>query len=351
MGCNGTQGELTFTDACRRCGAWVDDRLCTRSDCGEWHGEPELDEPAVDWADPDAFADEIETALFNNRHADPYARADVDDERPGCTFILGTHRPNWLHEGSRVAKPSGPLFVSVRQMQGRRKSAYPVGDTPFALDSGGFTELRKFKGWKTTVAEYAAYVQRVAAETMTLMWAASQDYMCEADALAATGLDVQQRQELTIARFLELRRLAPSVRWVPVLQGVTNADYVRHVRMYEAAGVRLRSMRVVGLGSVCRRQGTPEIAELARELAEMGLWLHGFGVKLDGLRWAAEWFVSTDSLAWSQHEAKERSGLTNCQHTAEAYRARAAAAVARPRPRPRRARPPRRLFSGCDARA
>jgi hypothetical protein len=161
------QPELTFGAAgCRRCGAWVDDGLCSRSECSEWHGDEPDDEPAFDWADPDAYADEIDTALFYNRHADPYARIDVADEKPGCTFMLGTHRPHWLHPGKREHKPSGPLFVSVRQMRDRRKSAYPVSDVSFALDSGGFTELRKFNGWRTTEADYAAYVMRIADETL-----------------------------------------------------------------------------------------------------------------------------------------------------------------------------------------
>lgn len=54
------QIELGFGDGCRRCGAWVDDGLCTRSGCGEWHGEAHEDEPGADWADPDGYADELE---------------------------------------------------------------------------------------------------------------------------------------------------------------------------------------------------------------------------------------------------------------------------------------------------
>jgi hypothetical protein len=298
------------------------DGLCSRSECGEWHGG-EPDEPAFDWADPDAYADEIDTALFYNRHADPYARIDVADEKPGCTFMLGTHRPHWLHPGKREHKPAGPLFVSVRQMRDRRKSAYPVSDVSFALDSGGFTELRKFNGWHTTEADYAAYVMRIAGETLGLAWAASQDYMCEADALAATGLTVPEHQRLTVERFLELRKLAPGIRWLPVLQGVTPADYWAHVAMYEAAGVHLRSMRLVGLGSICRRQTEAEIVELARELSAGGIRLHGFGVKLEGLALDADAFVSTDSLAWSIHERLHKTGRANCQTTAERYRAKA----------------------------
>jgi hypothetical protein len=69
--------------------------------------------------------------------------------------------------------------------------------------------------------------------------------------------------------------------------------------MYEEAGVDLAAQPVVGLGSVCRRQGTEEIDLIASALHARGYNLHGFGVKIDGLAAYAPCLTSADSLAWS----------------------------------------------------
>src|SRR5690606_3732516 len=111
---------------------------CVQLDLDIW-GE-EHDEPAIDWADPDRYATEIEHALWYDTAADPYQR--WPGERPAVlTFWLGTHRPHWLYPGKRDRKPSGPLFVSARQLHHGRRSPYPPCDVPFAVDSGGYTEL------------------------------------------------------------------------------------------------------------------------------------------------------------------------------------------------------------------
>jgi len=65
-----------------------------------------------------------------------------------------------------------------------------------------------------------------------------------------------------------------------VLQGWELRDYARCVAMYRGAGVGLRDYPVVGVGSVCRRQATEEIAELAAAphvTPEVAL---GFGLRI-----------------------------------------------------------------------
>lgn len=237
------------------------------------------------------------------------------------TFYLGTGRPHWIwHEDTK-----GPLFVSIRQLR-RRKTRYPKGRVRFAVDSGGFTELRKFGGWKTTPEQYVAQVRRVARETQTLDWAAAQDYMCEDDALKVTGLSVAEHQRRTTQNYLRLVELAPEIRWAPIIQGQAPDDYLSHVRQYEDAGVPLTLLPVVGLGSVCRRQHTEEIAALVRELSQEGLMLHGFGMKLNGLARTHMHLKSSDSLAWSfwgrQLARKDPSlgHLQNSMRFAEEYR-------------------------------
>lgn len=206
-------------------------------------------------------------------------------------FYLGTHMPHWL-ERSDV-----PLFVSRRRLAGRKR--LPRSRVPWALDSGGFTELQMFGRWTISTEQYAAEVRRFQTEIGLLEWAAPQDWMCEPHMLAKTGLTVEEHQRRTVANLLELRRLAPDVPWAPVLQGWTLADYLRHVEMYAAAKVDLRAEPIVGVGSVCRRQGTKEAITIFRALHALGLRLHGFGVKTSGISALAQYLVSADSLAWS----------------------------------------------------
>ena len=47
--------------------------------------------------------------------------------------------------------------------------------------------------------------------------------------------------------------------------------------LYEAAGIHLADQKVVGLGSVCRRQNTARIGAIVSLFADE-LRLHGFGV-------------------------------------------------------------------------
>lgn len=72
---------------------------------------------------------------------------------------------------------------------------------------------------------------------------------------------------------------------------------MKHRAMYESAGVDLKREKIVGVGSVCRRNKTTEIWQIAESLKD--LKLHGFGVKTSGIDVAARYFTSTDSMAWS----------------------------------------------------
>lgn len=135
--------------------------------------------------------------------------------------------------------------------------------------------------------------------------------MCEPWIVKATGLSVREHQERTIANYLELRAIAPDLPIVPVLQGWHSHDYLEHVEMYALAGVNLYREKVVGLGSVCRRQHTDALDELAHILQP--LRLHGFGVKVQGLRKVASLLTSADSMAWS-FAARKDAPLPGCTH-------------------------------------
>lgn len=245
-----------------------------------------------------------------------------------CRFYLGTHEVSWL------TRTNMPLFVSHRRLARQKSLPTPVAPweaAPWALDSGGFSELSLFGGWRTTPATYAAAAARYQAVIGNMAWAAIQDWMCEPFMLERTGLTVAEHQARTIQSYLELRELAPSVPWAPVLQGYELADYHRHVAAYAAAGIDLDAAPVVGVGSVCRRQGTDEVAEVIGSLAALGLRLHGFGIKTLGLARVAHLLASADSMAWSldarrpnrTHDVEGCTHATcaNCLYYAATWRA------------------------------
>lgn len=257
------------------------------------------------------------------------------------TFYLGTHEPSWL------ARSSVPLFVSFRRLA--RRVSLPRAVVPWMLDSGGFTELQMYGRWSVSPRRYAAAVCRYQRLIGNLVAAAPQDWMCEPIVIkggrvgplvfAGTGLSVLEHQRRTVANFVKLSRLAPSVPWMPVVQGWCVDDYLRCVGMYEAAGVSLASFPVVGVGSVCRRQATTEAAEIFEALHSLGLKLHGFGLKTAGLPACAPFLASSDSLAWSTDArysaplpGHSHKNCANCYPYALSWRDRVIAASRRPAP-------------------
>lgn len=239
-------------------------------------------------------------------------------------FYLGTHRPNWLWQVHDV-----PLFVSHRVLRHRR-SRFPRATTPWALDSGGFTELSLHGEWRTTPREYVDAVRRYTEELDHLEWASPQDWMCEPWITAKTGLTVAEHQARTVENYLLLRDLAPDLPFIPVLQGWELDDYHAHAEAYTSAGVDLTDEPIVGIGSVCRRQATGQIAAIFDSLRARGLQMHGFGVKAAGLSLYADQLSSADSLAWSYGARKAaRHGVVgecgkntcaNCLHAALEWR-------------------------------
>lgn len=220
-------------------------------------------------------------------------------------FFLGTHQVDWL------SRTDVPLFVSARRL--RRRRALPRALGPWALDSGGFSELSLHGRWITSAADYAAEAARWQDEIGGLVWAAAQDWMCEPAILARTGLTVSEHQRRTIASYRDLIARRPQIPWVPVVQGYARADYLRCVDLYRAAGIDLAALPTVGVGSVCRRQATAEAGEVIRDLAGLGLRVHAFGFKVDGLKRCAQYLASADSMAWSAC-ARREAPLPGCRH-------------------------------------
>jgi len=236
-------------------------------------------------------------------------------------FYLGAH-----HVSQKWWDAGVPLFISRRTLTTRK--SLPIAREGWALDSGGFTELSLFGGWRTTEAEYVSDVRRFQDEIGRLEWVAPMDWMCEPHILERTGLTSVEHQRRTIDNFLRLReQLGPLV--IPVLQGWTLDDYLRCWERYHRAGVDLEWEDMVGLGTVCRRQDTADAGRIVRRLADnlAGRQLHGFGVKLTGLESFSDELASADSLAWSYDGRRlkrpcpeGRKSCANCLHHALAWR-------------------------------
>ncbi len=226
----------------------------------------------------------------------------------GVEFYLGTHQPGWL------SWATVPLFVSDRRL--RRYRRLPKARTRWALDSGGFTELSTYGSWDhgPSSRQYVASVRRYRDEIGGLVWAAPQDWMCEPWILAKTGLTVAEHLRRTVDNYLQLSDLAPDLRFVPVIQGWRHDDYLACAELYTIAGVDLNAAPVVGLGSVCRRQATGEAAHIVNGLRAAGIGrLHGFGIKVLGLRRYGQRLASADSMAWS-YAARRTAALPGCTH-------------------------------------
>jgi hypothetical protein len=228
-------------------------------------------------------------------------------------FLLGSHQPGWL------GKAGVPLFICDRRL--KTYKTLPHAAAPWALDSGGFTELQQYGAWTVTPAEYVARVRRYRDEIGGLRWAAPQDWMCEpivinggianGQRFVGTRLSVEEHQRRTVLNYAELVRLAPDLDLIPVVQGDDENSYLRCVDLYSSLiGLDLTTMPLVGLGSICRRQATREAGQIIAALHARGVTrLHGFGFKTLGLLRYGHLLTSADSLAWSLDARKRGKSM------------------------------------------
>ena len=223
-------------------------------------------------------------------------------------FFLGVHHADM---GWPLSLRDVPVCISantLRERQGRI-AFVGQGDPGWMLDSGAFTQVTLKGGFEQTPADYAELIRRYGDwDDSGMKIAVSQDYMCEPFVLKQTGLSVAEHQALTVDRFDAIRDAGTGrVPLMPVLQGWTVADYLRHLEQY---GDRIGAADWVGVGSVCKRQGHPRDIEfiLSAILKERPrLRLHGFGVKKTALRHhgVRSGLFSADSLAWSYAARRE----------------------------------------------
>lgn len=204
-----------------------------------------------------------------------------------------------------------PVLVSYGRL--REAKTLPAATAPWVCDSRGFIEIAQHGTWTISARDYAGDLARYAEEIGHLAWAAPQDWPASRPLLDKTGLTEEEHQRRTIASVLDLRRrLGRTVPIICVVTGETAAGYLRHIAMYRAAGIDLRTEKlVVGVGALVGRPPN-EAADIVRTLYAAGLHrLHGFGVKGRVLDAVGGLLESLDSAEWSG-EARRRSGL--CPH-------------------------------------
>lgn len=261
------------------------------------------------------------------------------------TFVyLGAPEPAWI-ERTEI-----PLFVSYRRLSRLvRKLPRSPKHGHWALDSGGFYELGHFGTWTISAETYMADVVRYDREIGNLSWVAAQDWMCEPQILARTGLSELEHQRRSVLSYLACFELWERARErgetnpladnpvMPVVQSGTIAGYARCWAMFHDPDAAMRAtwgrpwpdvdldnVEVVGIGSVCTRQSTAEIRDVIDTVRSCsrepdGLPLHAFGLKTTGLSLVAEGVCSSDSQAWSDHARRNHIKLAECAHTRCTY--------------------------------
>jgi hypothetical protein len=206
-------------------------------------------------------------------------------------FFVGLHQPS-------DARHFDKCCISVNRLR-NRKSDFAV--RKWIMDSGAFSEISRNGGYSRPPQEYARQIRRWSAVGDQVA-AASQDWMVEPEILRRTGLTMRDHQRLTIERFDSLRDCdLGAAHLMPVLQGQLPEHYVRHLDQY---GARIESGSRVGVGSVCKRNGSArETRAILRAIKSHrpSLRLHGFGLKKTALRWFSvrRYLATADSMAWS----------------------------------------------------
>lgn len=191
------------------------------------------------------------------------------------------------------------------------------------MDSGAYTELTMHGAWLITPRSYVDLIHRCQAERGGMDWAAPMDWPTEIAATSQTGLTVREHQRRTVGNYLDLKSIDADLPLIPVVQGQTVKDYLHCVDLYSRAGIDLRVMERVGVGSICRRQGEPELTEILTTLGMLGLRLHGFGLSSRGVLACWPYLASCDSMAWSYAARARANGgaqwREGCTHRACNY--------------------------------
>jgi hypothetical protein len=198
-------------------------------------------------------------------------------------------------------------------MRFRNYKKLPKATSPWGLDSGAFSELLNNGRWTISAHKYADSVRRLNEEIGNLQWASIQDWICSPAVLKKTGLSLRLHQKKTVDNLYALRKFAPEINWLPVLQGWNVESYIEHIRMYEAHGFALDKEMLVGVGSLANRQRSEELPKILTALKTEGLNTHAFGLSITGLSKVHNMIASSDSMVWSFVARKRRIKYSKCR--------------------------------------
>lgn len=202
-----------------------------------------------------------------------------------------------------VRELAAPVLVSANSLWRRGHFRVPsnLKGLDVALDSGGFVAMKRYGGYRWSVAEYAEL-----AAGLRPTWWAQMDFCCEPE-LSHDSAGVAQRIDRTVEH-LHACQAEARARGIPepmpVLQGWKPSEYTSGPA-FEPGFVW---PDLVGVGSVCRRNihgpdGLLAVVGALDRAVPQNVRFHLFGVKSGAVaevlnRWPKR-LASVDSMAWN----------------------------------------------------
>ena len=201
---------------------------------------------------------------------------------PGCHIML-VASAHWDDDKKRfrVVRPPADHVSSI------------------VIDSGGFTAAKRWGSYPWTHQQYVDWI-RATSRDVILDFCAVMDYACEPNvdrSILATNKD---RIKATIKNEMELKRIAPDLPWLPVLQGDNLLE--RAYDLDRRCKLGALPAGYAGLGSVCGR-GAGGAKSVVKFYADQlpGVRYHGFGMHIQALDDDAVYNAirSWDSYSWN----------------------------------------------------
>jgi len=217
--------------------------------------------------------------------------------------------------GDDSAPTSAQSRRRVKEWQGWNLSQMRHADglREIHLDSAGFHAQAAWGGYPWTPE---AYVHGLCAAYPWTRFS-SMD-LCVEEEVARDRIEVRERVAKTVALNRICQRLSCDLgiedRLMPVIQGALPEDYLR---CYDSLSSTIGEERVIGVGSMCRRQtggddGIVAVVEALHRELPPGVRLHLFGLKSDAAEAVADLdgrIASIDSQAYgvtARKQANER---------------------------------------------
>ena len=188
--------------------------------------------------------------------------------------------------------PYLPRVMLSYNMIRKIKTAWHI-DIPFMMDSGAFSVILKYGKYPYSPDEYASGIEKWQPD---IAW--TMDYPCEPSVQKRGGYNPRTAQEMTIDNQIRLLDLNADTQMV--VQGWTISDYLANLDRIKEQELLTEHL---GIGSVCRRGQTTQIARIIRAIHNnVPGWvkLHGFGIKVSVLTDTDARFhlYSADSQSW-----------------------------------------------------